>query len=77
MAESISEGTLKQWLKKKGDYVEVDEEVATIETDKVSLASTHCVTTGIELVGMLRLMSRSMHLPLVPLLNSLRKKKIP
>ena len=35
MAESISEGTLKQWLKKKGDYVELDEEVATIETDKV------------------------------------------
>lgn len=35
MAESISEGTLKQWLKKKGDYVALDEEVATIETDKV------------------------------------------
>lgn len=37
MAESITEGTLKQWLKKKGDYVEADEEVATIETDKVRL----------------------------------------
>jgi 2-oxoglutarate dehydrogenase E2 component (dihydrolipoamide succinyltransferase) len=35
MAESITEGTLKQWIKKKGDYVEADEEVATIETDKV------------------------------------------
>lgn len=35
MAESITEGTLKQWLKKKGDYVTADEEVATIETDKV------------------------------------------
>lgn len=35
MAESITEGTLKQWLKQKGDYVEADEEVATIETDKV------------------------------------------
>lgn len=35
MAESISEGTLKQWNKKKGDFVEADEEVATIETDKV------------------------------------------
>lgn len=35
MAESITEGTLKQWLKEKGDYVEADEEVATIETDKV------------------------------------------
>jgi 2-oxoglutarate dehydrogenase E2 component (dihydrolipoamide succinyltransferase) len=38
MAESITEGTLKQWLKKEGDYVEADEEVATIETDKVGLA---------------------------------------
>ena len=35
MAESISEGTLKQWNKKVGDYVEQDEEIATIETDKV------------------------------------------
>lgn len=37
MAESISEGTLKQWNKKKGDFVKADEEVAVIETDKVSL----------------------------------------
>lgn len=35
MAESITEGTLKQWLKQEGDFVEADEEVATIETDKV------------------------------------------
>ena len=57
MAESISEGTLKQWSKSPyflwhnvhvlgtrtilsdateiGDYVEQDEEIATIETDKV------------------------------------------
>lgn len=35
MAESISEGTLKQWSKQVGDYVELDEEIATIETDKV------------------------------------------
>lgn len=34
MAESISEGTLKQ-LKSVGDHVEQDEEIATIETDKV------------------------------------------
>jgi biotin carboxyl carrier protein len=37
MAESISEGTLKSWNKKVGDYVEADEEIASIETDKVSL----------------------------------------
>ena len=35
MAESISEGTLKTWKKKVGEYVEEDEEVASIETDKV------------------------------------------
>lgn len=35
MAESISEGTLRSWSKQIGDTVEADEEVATIETDKV------------------------------------------
>lgn len=35
MAESISEGTLKQFSKQIGDFVELDEEIATIETDKV------------------------------------------
>lgn len=39
MAESISEGTLKSWLKQPGDSVEADEEVATIETDKVRHAA--------------------------------------
>lgn len=38
MAESISEGTLKQWLKKTGDFVKLDEEVATIETDKIDVS---------------------------------------
>ncbi|KUI62234.1 hypothetical protein VP1G_09371 [Cytospora mali] len=38
MAESISEGTLKQWSKQVGDYVEQDEEIATIETDKIDVA---------------------------------------
>ncbi|KAF7731542.1 2-oxoglutarate dehydrogenase complex E2 component [Apophysomyces ossiformis] len=37
MAESISEGTLKQWVKQVGDFVQQDEEVATIETDKVDV----------------------------------------
>lgn len=34
MAESISEGTLTQFSKQIGDFVEQDEELATIETDK-------------------------------------------
>ena len=66
MAESISEGTLKQWSKRRysieilhqdlrsnswteiGDHVEQDEEIATIETDKVS-CPTHklaCLCTA-------------------------------
>lgn len=39
MADSISEGTLKSWSKQVGDTVAADEEVASIETDKVR---THC-----------------------------------
>lgn len=38
-AESITEGTLKQWNKQVGDHVQQDEEIATIETDKVSYSS--------------------------------------
>ncbi|KAK9240785.1 hypothetical protein V1525DRAFT_393904 [Lipomyces kononenkoae] len=38
MAESITEGTLKQWVKNVGDFVEQDEEVASIETDKIDVA---------------------------------------
>ncbi|KZT07088.1 dihydrolipoamide succinyltransferase [Laetiporus sulphureus 93-53] len=38
MAESISEGTLKSWLKKPGESVQQDEEVATIETDKIDVS---------------------------------------
>ena len=46
MAESISEGTLKTWLKKPGDWVEADEEIASIETDKARL-STNLGVDGI------------------------------
>lgn len=38
MAESITEGTLKSWVKKVGDTVAQDEEVATIETDKIDVS---------------------------------------
>ncbi|CAG8457260.1 6087_t:CDS:10 [Paraglomus brasilianum] len=37
MAESISEGTLKRWTKQVGDFIHADEEIATIETDKVDV----------------------------------------
>jgi 2-oxoglutarate dehydrogenase E2 component (dihydrolipoamide succinyltransferase) len=42
MAESISEGTLKQFSKGIGEYVEQDEELATIETDKVCCQHGSC-----------------------------------
>ncbi|KXN92135.1 Dihydrolipoyllysine-residue succinyltransferase [Leucoagaricus sp. SymC.cos] len=38
MAESISEGTLKSWNKQVGDSVVADEEIATIETDKIDVS---------------------------------------
>lgn len=38
MAESISEGTLSLISKKIGDRVEQDEEIASIETDKIDVA---------------------------------------
>ncbi|CAE6504891.1 unnamed protein product [Rhizoctonia solani] len=37
MAESITEGTLKSWSKQVGDTVNQDDEVATIETDKIDV----------------------------------------
>ncbi|KAJ5497434.1 hypothetical protein N7463_009421 [Penicillium fimorum] len=38
MAESITEGTLSQFSKKVGDFIEADEELATIETDKIDVS---------------------------------------
>lgn len=46
MAESINEGTLKSWSKQVGDAVAADEEVATIETDKVCPSSSHLLSTN-------------------------------
>ncbi|QIK79256.1 2-oxoglutarate dehydrogenase complex dihydrolipoyllysine-residue succinyltransferase [Sphingomonas piscis] len=37
LGESITEGTLAQWLKKPGEAVAADEPIASIETDKVSV----------------------------------------
>lgn len=38
MAESISEGTLSTFSKQVGDSVDLDEEVASIETDKIDVS---------------------------------------
>ncbi|OMP66078.1 2-oxoglutarate dehydrogenase complex dihydrolipoyllysine-residue succinyltransferase [Domibacillus epiphyticus] len=37
LAESITEGTIAQWLKKPGDYVEKGEYIVELETDKVNV----------------------------------------
>src|SRR4029079_5464604 len=37
LGESITEGTLAQWLKKPGDDVAADEPIASLETDKVTV----------------------------------------
>lgn len=43
MGDSISEGTVQTFVKKAGDFVQADEVVAVIETDKVNvdIRSTH------------------------------------
>lgn len=40
MAESINKGTLSTFLKQVGDRVEADDELASIETDKIDVAVT-------------------------------------
>ncbi len=49
VGESISEVTISKWLKQDGDYVEMDEAVAEIESDKatVDLNATHAGTLKI------------------------------
>lgn len=37
LGDSIEEGTISDWLKGPGDWVEVDETVVSLETDKVSV----------------------------------------
>src|ERR1041384_1190896 len=37
LGESITEGTLAQWLKSPGEAVAADEPIAELETDKVSV----------------------------------------
>ncbi len=49
VGESISEVTISKWLKKDGDFVEMDEPVAEIESDKatVELNASHAGTLKI------------------------------
>ncbi|MEN8678304.1 MAG: biotin/lipoyl-containing protein, partial [Alteriqipengyuania sp.] len=37
LGESVTEGTIAEWLKQPGDAVAVDEPIASLETDKVAV----------------------------------------
>ena len=37
LGESITEGALAEWMKNVGESVEVDDVIATVETDKVTV----------------------------------------
>ena len=37
LGESIVEATVSKWIKQEGDYVEIDEPIVELETDKVTL----------------------------------------
>lgn len=50
LGESISEATIAQWVKHKGDFVKEDETILELETDKVTLeVNAPCDGTLIEL----------------------------
>jgi pyruvate dehydrogenase E2 component (dihydrolipoamide acetyltransferase) len=38
LSDTMTEGTLVKWLKKEGDSVSMDEEIAEVETDKATMA---------------------------------------
>ncbi len=46
LGESITEGTISQWLKEVGDYVEQGDFIAELETDKVN-AEIPVETSGV------------------------------
>src|SRR5690606_32288399 len=52
VGESISEVTLSQWVKKDGDYVEMDEVIAELESDKATFELTA------EKAGILKLIAK-------------------
>ena len=37
LGESVTEGTIAEWLKQPGDPVKVDEPIDSLETDKVAI----------------------------------------
>jgi 2-oxoglutarate dehydrogenase E2 component (dihydrolipoamide succinyltransferase) len=48
LGESVVEATVSKWIKKQGDYVEVDDPIIELETDKVTLEVPASVTGILE-----------------------------
>ena len=46
LGESVVEATVSKWIKKQGEFVEVDDPIVELETDKVTL-EVPAVTSGI------------------------------
>ena len=51
LGESVTEGTIGEWLKKVGDAVAVDEPIASLETDKVAVEVPSPVAGVIQSLG--------------------------
>ena len=48
LGESVVEATVSKWMKKQGDYVEVDDPIVELETDKVTLEVPASITGILE-----------------------------
>ena len=48
LGESVVEATVTKWIKKQGDYVEVDDPIVELETDKVTLEVPASITGILE-----------------------------
>ena len=50
VGESVTQVTIAQWLKQDGEYVEMDEAIAELESDKATVTSGWCVVISGRLV---------------------------
>lgn len=76
LGESLTTATVARWLKKSGDYVQHDETIVELETDKVSVEVTapsagrleDCVAVGteVEIGGLLGAVDETAEAPVAP-----------
>ena len=48
LGESVVEATVSKWIKQQGDYVEIDDPIVELETDKVTLEVPASITGILE-----------------------------